>query len=293
MEFLREFTKTQLFFAGLWAARYPDESMSSIIAGRTLISTFTVYQLEQIYDWPTFHPHNLAQWTQVLIGWEELWEGIVGRASDHILHNKPKEARELSWATDGERDRALDLAAQFEQGAINYVEARGIDLWSDRVERDMTFLESGKLFEAYRGSCINYPTPIGEKAIKEGLEFHIANDRYPDSIMRDPLYIQRSLLTMAEDALAAGCNEIKTFSWLNSLPKWVALFPQEYRDSIDGGTLDVEGHLGFWGQFISSRQTLSRSSDRILRSEGRFPLAMAWGRVEARIAIDYFRSQLV
>ncbi len=68
-----------------------------------------------------------------------------------------------------------------------------------------------------------------------------------------------------------GADRLGTGSWLNSHPRWLALFPEEYRRNMGADDEDVGCGKGFWGQFINARGAFNAKHARILRETGRFP----------------------
>jgi len=60
-------------------------------------------------------------------------------------------------------------------------------------------------------------------------------------------------------------------SWLNSHPRWLALFPQEWTDSLSPADCSVQWHLGFWGQFITARGTFHERNAAKFRDSGQMP----------------------
>lgn len=102
--------------------------------------------------------------------------------------------------------------------------------------------------------------------------FHIANPLSPGSIFDDPLYVPACfmvLINQCEQRL--GGQKLETTTWLNEHPRWLANFPQQWRDSLSPPDTDVAWHYGFWGQFVTARGTFQEAAGRYLRSTGRFP----------------------
>ena len=106
----------------------------------------------------------------------------------------------------------------------------------------------------------------------ETLGFHIRNDRRPYSFLDDPAHIKEcfmQLLDVAENKFSARC--ISTNTWLNSVEKWLVLFPQEWRDNLREIDTEVRWHYGFWGQFINSRGAFNAKAGEKLRATGKLP----------------------
>ncbi len=133
-----------------------------------------------------------------------------------------------------------------------------------RCERD--FLDDSAL-KPYQCGSLRYnvhnePTPrVG---------FHIANAVSPRSIFDNPLYLPACFLTLLDQIEALyDAVEISAGTWLNSNPKWLALFPQEWHDNLTEPTGNVTWSYGSWGQFISARGTFNYKYGDHLRRTGR------------------------
>ena len=77
------------------------------------------------------------------------------------------------------------------------------------------------------------------------------------------------LMDVAEERFKA--SRISTGTWLNSVPKWLALFPQEWQDNLSEPDTDIRWHYGFWGQFINSRGCFNAKAAAKLRETGKIP----------------------
>ena len=75
----------------------------------------------------------------------------------------------------------------------------------------------------------------------------------------------------AREAERFGAVKVGTSSWLNSVPRWLEWFPEEYRAGLSEPDLDVRWHYGFWGQFINARGCFNAAAGDHLRRTGRFP----------------------
>ena len=107
------------------------------------------------------------------------------------------------------------------------------------------------------------------------LIFHIANMVSPHSFFDDPEYLKscfRALLDVGEKIL--GVKEFATNSWLNSYPRWLAWFPDEWQRNLGEPNRDIRWHGGYWGQFLTARGTFHYRRGEILRQTGEFPYAL-------------------
>ena len=107
---------------------------------------------------------------------------------------------------------------------------------------------------------------------QDALGFHIMNSLAPDSFLDHPDYVKHcflQLLKIAEEKFHV--SHIQTCTWLNSVPKWLAFFPEEWKEKMSGEYKSVEWHYGFWGQFITGRGTFNEKHAAYLRRTCRFP----------------------
>lgn len=101
--------------------------------------------------------------------------------------------------------------------------------------------------------------------------FHIANAVRPRSIFDNPDYLPSCFLVLLEQVEALyGAEEIATGTWLNENPKWLALFPEEWRNNLQPKKDEVLYHYGFWGQFITARGTFNHRFGEHMRRTGEF-----------------------
>ncbi len=124
--------------------------------------------------------------------------------------------------------------------------------------------------EEYQCGSLKYDAPLASAPAT--VAFHIGNAIAPASIFADPLYLPnclRHLMDQAEERY--GAQALVTTTWLNSLPKWLALFPDEWQTNLSAEDRNVQWHYGFWGQFISAKGTLNARYAQSLRDTGRFP----------------------
>ena len=139
-----------------------------------------------------------------------------------------------------------------------------------------TFGSTVKMSE-YQCGSLKYDVP--RAATPREIDFHIGNAIAPLSIFADPAYLPRCLLDLMNQAEAKyGANILKTGTWLNSVPKWLELFPDEWQASLSPVNTSVSWHYGFWGQFVSAKGTLNVKYAKQLRDTGVFPYYPREGR---------------
>ena len=139
-----------------------------------------------------------------------------------------------------------------------------------------TFGSTVKISEYQCGSLkYDAPLPVAPREV----DFHIGNAVAPRSIFSDPAYLPRCLADLMDQTEAKfGANVLKTGTWLNSVPKWLELFPPEWTTGLGPVNTSVGWHYGFWGQFVSAQGTLNVKYARYLRETGLFPFYPREGR---------------
>ena len=124
--------------------------------------------------------------------------------------------------------------------------------------------------DQYQCGSLKYDKPEAQSPNEVAL--HIGNAVSPASIFADPIYLPHCLLDLmrqAEDQY--GVDTLKTHTWLNSLPRWLELFPEQWQANLQPIETDVQWHYGFWGQFISAKGALNHRYALQLRQTGQMP----------------------
>jgi hypothetical protein len=113
-------------------------------------------------------------------------------------------------------------------------------------------------------SWLRYDVEAGSKKV----ELHFENALYPDSFLSDKKFFYRKLKEAAIDLKGKGVEIVYSGSWLNSYDKFLDLLPPNWRQSRRVVVKDIEFHLGFWGQFLRSNETLNKRAITYLRENG-------------------------
>jgi len=122
----------------------------------------------------------------------------------------------------------------------------------------------------YTYGSVRFDAPAAKRP--ERVFIHIANTVAPQSIFDDPAYLPHCLLEVMRRAETThGATELETFTWLNSHPKWLRLFPAEWMEHAAAPSEDIRWHYGYWGQFINARGTLNDRLVAQFRATGRWP----------------------
>ena len=228
-DYLFSIIRLKLFFLARWQQDHPEEAFSFTLRRRVDIFRKTDLNPEGLV--PVGDYYELPRWLEVEKRLQEIY--LLVKGDERCFEE---------WGFDFLRP---------------YVERR--------CERD--FYDRSSL-AAYQCGFLRHntaPNPDGET-----LGFHIANDRCPDSFFDDPVHIREcfnKLLDAAENQFHV--KNISTGTWLNSVPKFLVLFPQEWLDHMSEPDTNVMWHYGFWGQFINARGTLNEKAAAVLRTTGK------------------------
>ncbi len=171
------------------------------------------------------------------------------------------------WRTLEEQLGALRVAVGQDAAAF---EKSGYALLRDLVESnapyDYAAMLAGKGFQC---GCLGY-TPSNEGPTT--VDVHITNTLRPRSPLDEPAVIYRALADLMVRARAElGADRLAIASWLNSYPRWLALWPAEYRANLGPDDEAVWNGLGHWGQFVDARGGFHAARAAHFRQSGRLP----------------------
>lgn len=134
---------------------------------------------------------------------------------------------------------------------------------------EITYGKSEK-FKSYQCGSLKFDPPREDK--KNTVIIHIANACAPKSIFYESGYLEKCFIDLCNKVEKEyGVKYIETNTWLNSVPKWLKYFPEEWNINMSEEFKNIEWHFGFWGQFISASGTFNHKYGRILRKSGNFP----------------------
>ena len=231
-EYLYEIVKLKLFFLHHWLRRHPEETFRDAIRTRV-----------DIYRKTDANPGGLNP--------------------DKLYFDAP------AWL-------ALEDAASrlYENDKIHAdsFEKRAFDIFKPSIDaRCKRDYEDQTAAAGYQCGCFRHDLEIFYPEQK-ALGFHIMNSLSPDSFLDHPDYVKAcflKLLNIAEQQFHAV--RILTCTWLNSHPKWLAFFPEDWLKNMSEEDKSVQWHYGFWGQFISARGTFNYKYGQYLRRTGCMP----------------------
>jgi len=231
-DYLYQIVKLKLFFLWNWKHERPEESLSYILRERV----------------------NIYRKTAV----------NTGLRNPDVLHYDSAGWLELEHRLDDAYKKYNDNESAFEDAGF-MIFKNSIDA---RTERD--YLDTSGT-AGYQCGSLRY-NEYTDGLTHEFADFHIANTLQPASIFDDPQYLPECFIElMRQTEEKYGCTRLATSTWLNSVSKWLELFPHEWHENLKPPQTDVKWHHGFWGQFITARGTFNCKYGRMMRETGRLP----------------------
>ena len=231
-EYLFEIVRLKLFFLWNWLKEHPEETVQKVLRERV-----DIYRKTSV-NTGLLNPTELHTETPEWLGYEKAVEEL------YCKHNN---------------DEAAFEAAAFEvfQPSIE-----------ERLPKDFADT-SGTA--GYQCGSLQYNL-MEEGKIHLTIGFHIANAIQPHSIFEDPQYLPRCFVELMNETEKRYSSRIlSTGTWLNSLPRWLEIFPEEWQENLSEPHEDVQWHYGYWGQFITARGTFNYKYAKILRLTGKLP----------------------
>ena len=233
LELINELAKLQLWFLWNWLQEHPDEKFDDAVINRI--------DLCRRAD-PAPKHYDVADMDASRPEWLKIRDELAA------LYRKT--------VND-------DTAESFENEAFNIVKE------TLAAFAEASYGKHGK-FDDYQCGSLKYDPPKPESP--ESVTFHIGNAVAPKSIFSDRSYLPDCLsCLMDKTEREYNASVIKTSTWLNSLPKWLEYFPDEWRRNMGPEKKEVEWHFGFWGQFVSAKGSFNWKYARILRETGKMP----------------------
>jgi hypothetical protein len=133
---------------------------------------------------------------------------------------------------------------------------------------EMYYKRKNDLLKDYNAGSIKYDRPLAELPANY-CNFHIANAVSPQSIFDEYDYLPKCFLELMDKSEREyGYNTLRTFTWLNSHPKWLALFPPEWDENMSEPDNQVFNNLGYWGQLVNARGSINRKMEDYVRTHG-------------------------
>ncbi len=264
LQFLKDFAQVKFFsvfqkFIAL-TQHEPDNPprLQQLVERQTFLMNLTTF-------------HNDALFESSRCTSPETWSDLLETLEHITLRTVPESL---------EKPQIIHWALQSAEKAVHIFD--GEDLFAPRVDRDLDDLHQGRILGQYTDSIfyahsiVPYRTTEGEEM--EGLEFHIGNAAYPRSFFEDQELLNNSHDYLLKTARTLSAATLVTTTWLNSLPKWIQLFPPSWRQNLGQAMGELGPNLGCWGQFISSRQALNRRTATAFFQTGKvpYPMRLSW-----------------
>lgn len=221
---------------------------------RELISELIKLSLFFSSEFRKFHPEEDI--SSVIVKRTSMWE-IIG----------------LKGSED-ESAFTAELASLYNKAASSAeFEKEGLSLLVPRMDDfavSNTAWES-KVLAKYDDTCFRYDPPADGRPANH-CNFHITNYISPKSILKEiPYTVSRFLRLMDESGAKYGFDTLRTGTWLNSVPKWLEFFPQEWMDNMLEPVNDIYGNLGSWGQILTARKTFNFKTGEYIREHLEMP----------------------
>ncbi len=233
-DYLVDMIKLKLWFAFHYKNLFPKEELSDIISKRTMLLSYTTFNDDIIYN--SSQCNNKPLWNDILT---------------HISLNKQKHSHYVAFEKD-----ALALLSGYIKG---------------RVARDCDGLKWMLGSDSY--NMMN-PFKYDLSSNEEYLLFHFENHAYPNSILNDKSTFLAHMAVMVSDAHKQGFKYIAGTTWLNNFRPWLRLFPPQWRENAMEDNADIQGDLGFWGQFISPDLRMQKNVVNRFKKTQQLPYAV-------------------
>jgi hypothetical protein len=122
----------------------------------------------------------------------------------------------------------------------------------------------------YKCGSLTYDDPMPDTP--QRVAFHIANANAPGSVFEPASHLAECLQNvMTGAAHDFGATELQTGTWLNGHPRFLAYFPDCWRDRLSPAHEDVRWNFSWWGQLLTARGTFNAKAGEYLRETGKFP----------------------
>ena len=133
---------------------------------------------------------------------------------------------------------------------------------------DIYYEQQRTRLETYNVGSLKYDAPLA-KSPRNHCNFHITNMLSPKSFFDDFEYLPSCFIKLMElSEKEYGYDTLCTFSWLNSYPRWQALFPREWHENMDASDEQIWGNLGYWGQMMIATGTANKRTEEYIRKNG-------------------------
>lgn len=244
-EYLAEILRLKLWFVYRWLAGHPEEDLPFVLRWRVDIYRKSLFWRGR--GFPATVDFQRA-------GWSVLERQI------QTLHEQ----------TCSDVD-----SSRFEREAFEYV-------WGVVEPNAFHDYQTSLANKGFQCESLGYDPPKPENP--RVVPFHITNAVQPHSVFDDRTYLPKCFFCLMDKAETEfNANALGTGTWMNSHPRWLELFPEEYLDNMGPREEAMWCGLGYWGQFVSARGTLNRKRVKAFRETGSlpYPWRTSWCSFEA------------
>ena len=155
-------------------------------------------------------------------------------------------------------------AAEFEALMFAHVQ----DFADERADQFYPKSVGVKLPQGWNVRSLKYDAPL-DSLPPNHCNFHIANALAPRSMLDDPEHLPLCFLEVMDRGEAEyGYDTLRTFTWLNDHPAWLAFVPQEWRDNLGPRSETLSWNFGHWGQLVNARGTFNDKIGQYVREHG-------------------------
>lgn len=230
-----------------------------------LITELSKLQLWFLWNWMDMHP-------------EEKFDDAVYNRIDICRKTDPTPKHYDVADMDAERPEWIRIRKELKSlytetcndTTAHIFELKGFDIIKDVLARfvEASYQKDLK-FKDYQCGSLKFDPPNEDK---KAVTFHIGNAIVPQSIFADKNYLVDCFLCLMEKAEEEyNVDTLTTSTWLNSFPKWLKYFPNEWIENLSPENKSIGWHFGFWGQFISAKETFNYKYAEIFRKTGEMP----------------------
>ena len=244
-QFLVDMIRLKLWFVHRWLARHPEEDLSFVLRWRVDIYRKSVFWRGR--GFPTGADFGLSGWSALEQKIQKLHDESCSETDSSIFES---EAFEVVWKV-------------VEPNAFHDYQA--------------SIASKG-----FQCDSLGYDPPRAEKP--RLVWFHITNALQPSSILDDKTYLPKCFSCLMDEAETEfNADSLGTGTWMNSYPRWLDLFPEEYLENMGPKEEAVWCSLGFWGQFVNARGTLHKERAKTFRETESLPYSWrySWCSFEA------------
>ena len=101
---------------------------------------------------------------------------------------------------------------------------------------------------------------------------HMWNGVAPKSFLNEKRYLAENFMSILDESQAAHpFDTLRTFSWLNANPRFLAFFPQEWQDNAQEPHPGMYANMGFLGQFVTADGRLNKKTAQMYLDSGELP----------------------